>query len=196
MLIGVISTMGYRLISGQSGQDKLDEFKDDFSRLINFASSEAVIRNRLIRLIIHLDKTPQSYSLQMGSTTQILLPEKNDDAPLVSELNKEEEKKHLEKFNQNFLPIPDAKEKDFSIDIMIIGVGHLENKDLQFSGDFSTYFYPSGEKDPAIFIVNSKEEIMGLSYDTFRERLLTKYFPLESNNLKNAAENIFKEWKP
>lgn len=196
MLIGIMSTMGYKMISGQTGKDQLDEFRDNLSRTINFASSEATIRNRVIRLIIHLDKTPQSYSLEMASTTQLLLPEKNDDSSFEHHLDNEEEKKEKDKFNQNFLPHPDGKEKEFSIDTQIIGVGHLENKNLQLMGDFSTFFYPSGEKDPAVFIVASKNEVMGISYDTFRDRILTKYFPLETQDIKDFAEKIFKDWKP
>ncbi len=196
VLIGILSTMGYRMISGQTGKDKLDEFKDDLSRTISFASSEAIIRNRVIRLIIHMDKTPQSYSLEMASTTQLLLPEKSDGSEFKREEDDEETKAAKIKFNQNFLPHPEGEAKDFSIDVLIVGVGHLENKDLQLAGDFSTFFYPSGEKDPAVIIVATKDEVMGLSYDTFRDRMQTKYFPIETQDLKDFAEKIFKDWKP
>jgi prepilin-type N-terminal cleavage/methylation domain-containing protein len=196
VLIGIMSTMGYRMISGQSGKDQLDEFKDEISRTVNFATSEAIIRNRVIRLILHLDKTPQTYSIEMASTTQLLLPEKSEDNTSLENLDDEELKKEKEKFNQNFLPHPEGKEKDFSIDIQIIGTGLLENKKLQHIGDFSTFFYPSGEKDPAIFIVASKDELMALSYDSFRDRLHTKYYPQEAGEPKDIAEKIFNDWKP
>jgi len=196
VLIGIISTMGYRLISGQSGADKLDEFKDDLTRTINFAKSEAIIRNRVIRLVVHLNKTPPSTSLQMASTTQLLLPEKADESVVKSTLDDEEKKKSEDKFNQNFLALPDSEVKDFSIDIQIIAVGHLESKNLQFAEDFSTFFYPSGEKDPTLFIVKANNEVMALSYDGFRDRINTKYYPYETGEIKNFAEQIFKEWKP
>lgn len=196
VLIGIISTMGYRMISGQSGKDKLDEFKDDLNRTINFASSEAIIRNKVIRLIIHLDKTPQSYSIQVASTTQLLLPEKESQKFMDKSLDEEDQKKLTEKFNQSFLPHPEGKEKDFSIDIEIIGLAHMENKELQFDQDFSTYFYPSGEKDPTLFVVKTHNEVMAISYDAFRDRMLTKYYPLEPGEVKDFAEKIFKDWKP
>ncbi len=196
VLIGIVSTMGYKLISGQSGADKLDEFKDDISRTIGFAQSEAIIRNRVIRLIIHLDKTPQSSTLQMASTTQLLLPEKNLESTITSSLDDEEKKKSLDKFNQNFLPLPDSESKEFSIDVQIIAMAHLESKDLQFTQDFSTFFYPSGEKDPTLFIVKADNEVMALSYDGFRDRINTKYYPYEAGEINTFAEQIFKDWKP
>ena len=196
VLIGIVSTMGYLLISGQSGADKLDEFKDEISRIVNFAQSEAIIRNRVIRLIIHLDKTPQRANLQMASTTQLLLPEKNLESSLSSSLNDEEQKKLQDKFNQNFLPLPDSEEIEFSIDVQILATAHLESKELQFNEDFSTFFYPSGEKDPTIILVKANSEVMAISYDGFRDRINTKYYTLDSSEIKSFAEQIFKDWKP
>lgn len=201
VLIGLMSTVGYRLINSQSGADKLDKFKDDLTRTINFAKSEAIIRNRVIRLVVHLNKTPQSSSLQMASTTQLLLPEKTAESVVNSPLDDEEKKKSEDKFNQNFLALPDSEAKEFSIDVQIVAVGHLESKELQFAEDsatedFSTFFYPSGEKDPTLFIVKADNEVMALSYDGFRDRINTKYYPYETGEMKNFAEQIFKEWKP
>lgn len=196
VLIGIVTSIGFGLISSNSNKDDLDEFKETLTRTFNFASSESVIRNKITRLIFHLDKTPQTYSLQIASTSQILLPEKESESILGSDKDDDEKKKDKEKMEQSFQPLPDTKEEEFSIDIHIIGAGHLENAKLFTSGDFSTFFYPSSEKDPLIVFVQAGEEIMALSFDSFREKSKEKFYPVEGTDIKKQVEDIFKEWRP
>lgn len=195
VLIGIVTAIGFGIIHSNSNKDDLDEFQDTLTKTFNFASSEAVIRNKITRLILHLDKTPQTYSLQIASTSQLLLPEKASDSIFIQSKDDEEVKKEKTKFEQSFLPLPDTKEEEFSIDISIIAAGHLESEKLFFNGDFSNFFYPSSEKDPLIVFVRANEEILAISFDPFREKFKTKYFPVDGNDIKKQVEDIFKDWK-
>lgn len=195
VLIGLVTSIGFGLKSS-SDKDNLDDFEETLTKTINFASSESVIRNKITRLILHLDKVPQTYSMQMASTSQLLLPEKTSESYLDKEKSEEQLKSEHKALEQNFLPLPDTKEEEFSIDVKIIGAGLLEGKEISFTGDFSSFFYPSSEKDPLIVVVQAENELLAISYDLFRDRVKKKYYPLENSDIKKQVEEIFKSWAP
>jgi hypothetical protein len=120
-----------------------------------------------------------------------------------SELSKEELKKENRNLKNNFNTLKDFQDSKYELDddIRIIGVASSISKQLTTEGESAIYFYPTGEKDDALIIIGSDEELIAIKLSAYLLKISTDYIPLElmpSENIldkqNELAKEIFEKW--
>jgi len=120
---------------------------------------------------------------------------------------KEREKyvKQIEDLNKKFNLVKEFDEKNKQIEdnIAVIAVGTSLSEDLITEFHASIYFYPSGEKDNAIIILGSEEELVSINIDPFTLEIERNYHPLNIESTdkevilaeqRELAKELFNEW--
>ena len=186
----------------------LNKGLDDIERAFRFSTSEAALRNTLIRLHIKLgyEESPQqSYSLQYGPDGSFVLP-KMSIGQNESESEKEERKIQEKKIGKKFNKLEEFQETDKELEpqIRFIGVGTALSEGLIVEGEASLFTYPTGEKDSAIVIMASDEEVAYVEINPFTLEFEREYKLLSLEGIgedeilekqRELADEIFSEWK-
>ena len=186
----------------------LNKGLDDMERAFRFATSEAALRNTLIRLHVKLgfEESPQqSYSLQYGPDGSFVLP-KMSMGPTESESEQEERKKQDKKIGKKFNKLEEFQETDKELEprIRFIGIGTSLSEGLIVEGEASLFTYPTGEKDSALIIIGSDEEVAYIEVNPFTLEFEREYKPLSLEGIgedeilekqRELADEIFSEWK-
>lgn len=176
---------------------------DNIDRAVRFAQNEAILRNAIVRLRLDLESTPANYMVEYGPSGNIPLPE----TPDVSKLSVAERKMWSEqekKFSSQFTPVEEFEDIKFEIheEVMVLGVGSGEQKGLIQDGQPSIYFYPTGEKDAAIFFLATTQEFAYLEVSPFLNRTKTYFEILNTESvsriediLQTRITTIYREWQ-
>jgi len=162
----------------------LESESKKIERAINYASDEAPLRNKVIRLKFKLEEPPQGFSIEYGPDENFVLPAKKvPEKDNLTESQILEIEEELKKLDRNFLPITDIDEANLKIDesIQVLGIGVLEDKKIIFDFYPSVHFYPSGEKDAVIIFMASDEEIIAIVVSPFMTDIEKIYQKLEFN---------------
>ncbi len=154
---------------------------NDLDRAVRFASNEAVLRNTLVRLNVNLEKMPIEYSVEYGPRENMILPSMQD----VSKLSLEEvekEKKKASAIDSQFTLVEEFKDitREFSPEVEVLGVATSFQKTLIRDTKASIYFYPTGERDGALFFLGTQDELAYLEVLPFQEKTNAEYFPVAS----------------
>lgn len=189
--------------SGRDTRKILDEAADNIEKAIIFSQDEASLRNAIVRLHFVFDKEPQEYGVEAGPDDSFILPSINPDEGDSLE-DKEKQKKQIEQTNQKFKLITefDEKNKELNEQVILVGLGSSQQEKLLTNAQGSVYFYPSGEKDNAIIILGTQDELLALIVDSFSLEVKRIYRPLEGKDKKEelsnlqaeGAKELFDEW--
>lgn len=196
MLLVVLFTL-VPLGLGVSDRENLEETMAKLDRALNFAVSESVLRNKIVRIKFDLDKSPVEYSIEYGQSANIVLIESKDLTKLsLKEREREEEK--LKKIDGQFLKTDDFEDSNeaFPENVYFAGIATDFYPQIKIDGQPSIYFYPSGERDSALIVLHTQEEIATLEIPSFEERTFDNYYPFSENDLVNldyAIESITKD---
>ncbi|MFP5385225.1 MAG: Tfp pilus assembly protein FimT/FimU [Bacteriovoracia bacterium] len=176
---------------------------DDLDRSVRFASNEAVLRNTVVRLRISLDKSPVEYTVEYGPAGNLPLPEMTE----KTSLSLEEEKAEADKsaaLDRQFTKVEEFEDikHEISPDVTILGVASTSQKKLVDQGEANIYFYPTGEKDGALIIFSTVEEIAWLEIAPFLSETSTFFEPLNTSSsvaklediLQTRMEEVYKQW--
>jgi prepilin-type N-terminal cleavage/methylation domain-containing protein len=188
-----------------SSRNDLDKEVNSLERAIRFMSDEAALKNSVIRLHFMLDKDPQEYALEYGPSDSFILPPKPE-FETKAETKEEEEKKKKEQKNLNlkFNKIAEFQDKNSELpsNIKIIGVATPQSEKMQMGGEVSIYAFPTGEKDEALVILGSDEDIISIKVNPFSMKLEHQIYPLGKATEKELTEKqqekareIFDKWK-
>lgn len=181
---------------------RLESTVDSFDRAVRFANNEAILRNTVVRLRIIIDKIPVEYAVEYGPNDHFILPEYKD----ISKLTLKEQEKYSEvvdDVNKQFNKSPEFKEINKSIDeeVRILGVATSLYPNMKIDGSASIYFYPSGERDSAIIICGSEEQISTLEIQPFTEKTKSNLFTIDvleeediGDKITDEAYSIYSEW--
>lgn len=178
------SMYGLYTSSSFSQRDNLNQTSNYIERAIRFGADESAIKNRIIRLHLLLDKDPQELTLELGPDGHFVLPADNentketkDDEPIKDEQSK------------NFQRITEFDENNYKLSgiTKIIGIGTNGSKGLTIEGHGSLFIYPTGEKDSALIILGSDEELLTLEVNSFMSDFVKTYYPL-SKNIRTSEE--------
>ena len=186
----------------------LNKGLDDVERAFRFAASESALRNALIRLHIKLgteENLQQSYSLQYGPAGSFVLP-KSILKEAGSESEKEDKKKQQKKMSRRFNKIEEFQESEKELEPLIrfVGIGTSLKENLITEGEASLFTYPTGEKDSAIVILASDDEVAYVEISPFTMEFEREYKPLTLEGVgeeeilekqRELADEIFSEWK-
>lgn len=186
---------------GPSSRNKLESLADDLERALRFSSDESAFSNSIVRINFLLDQTPQEYTVEQGPQGSFVLPRLPDNTGL-SLKEQEELKKKNEKLAENFNKIEEFQEENRQVDesLKIVAIGSTLHKELITDFSAGIYHYPTGERDSAIIILASENEILALIVGAFSQefewtfRELSQKGELEDAQLKVALE-LYEEWK-
>jgi len=188
-----------------SSRSTLDKEVNSLERAIRFMTDEAALKNTVIRLHFFLDKEPQEYALEFGPSDSFILPPKSEFETKVE--TKEEEdikKKEVKNLNQKFNKIAEFQESNSELptNIKVIGVATPQSEKLQMAGEVSIYAFPTGEKDDALVLVASDEDIISIKVNPFSMKLEHQAYSLGKTTEKELlekqqqkAKEIFEKWQ-
>ncbi len=189
-----------------SSRKDLDELALNLERTIRYSVDESALRNAIVRIHFFLDNEPQEYAVEFGPDDSFVMPIIKGGASQGVSL-KEQEKyvKQIEDLNKKFNLVKEFDEKNKQIEdnIAVIAVGTAISEDLITEFHASIYFYPSGEKDNAIIILGSEEELVSINIDPFTLEIERNYHPLNIESTdkevilaeqRELAKELFNEW--
>jgi prepilin-type N-terminal cleavage/methylation domain-containing protein len=204
-LVLVVLVMSLAISNPFSSRDDLDKEVNSIERAIRFMSDEAALKNAVIRLHFILNKNPQEYAVEYGPSDSFILPPKPEYETKVDTKEEEDKKKkELKTINLKFNKIAEFQDRNSELpeNIKIIGVGTPQSEKLQTSGEVSIYSYPTGEKDEALVILSSDEDIISIKVDPFSAKIEHQTYPLGSATEKELTEKqlakareIFEKWQ-
>jgi prepilin-type N-terminal cleavage/methylation domain-containing protein len=204
ILVGLLLislTFGLVITNVDSSRDRLEEVRQQIERSIVFSIDEAAIRNTLVRIHFIFDDQQQKIGVESGEVGNTMLP-----SFLFQEqenIKEEELKKQKKELKNRFQLLKDFQESMYSIenDIRIIGVASSISRQLVTEGEAAVYFYPSGEKDDALIIIGSEQELIAMKISAFLLKVDLDYHPLEllpEDNIfekqQELAKEIFEKW--
>lgn len=209
LLVGLIYT-SLNTDTFTTERQKVDEALTDFERALRFSIDEAALKNAIVRLHLYLDKSPQEYAVEYGPNAHFVLPSQlflDEEAQNLKEQEAiDKEKKELDqKFNR--VRELNDQNKIINEDLLILGMANSNSKKLITQGDPSIYVYPTGERDQAIIILSSSQEVVAIKINAFVVEFNREYIPLaqageefpegsELDNKREAlAKEIFEKWK-
>lgn len=186
---------------------KIERTFENFERAVRFSRDEAVLRNRIIRLLIKIGEGGEgsSFSVEYGPDKDFVIPTQFlKDLDNDSSLDEDEIEKRKKKLNGQFNKVQEFQEEPEVINdqISLIGVGSTLFTTFISEGEASIFFYPTGEKDGAYIVIGNEEEIASLSIEPFTMDFERSYFPIEnSENIDDLFEfhttqgrSLYEKW--
>ena len=177
LLISIMFTLIPSSDNSRRHQD-LQRAVDDLDRAARFASNEAVLRNSIVRLRVDLEKQPAEYYIEYGPKGDMVIPL---DVPETNlSLDEIKKKKELQgKLDSQFHKVEEFADvsREFSLEVQFLGMATAWSKKLQKTGQAQAYFYPTGERDGALFFLATQDEMGVLEIRPFQEKTIASYFP-------------------
>lgn len=191
--------------SGDSAQlhRNLKTAVDNIDRAVRFAQNEAILRNSIVRLKLNLESQPVNYIVEYGPSGNVPIPEMPD----MSKMSVAERKVWTDqekKFSSQFTPVEEFEDIKYELheEVMVLGVGIGDQKGLIQEGEASIYFYPTGEKDAALFFFATVEEFAYLEVSPFLNKTKNYFEALNSESvsriediLQTRMTTIYREWR-
>lgn len=195
-LVTVVLTM----VAGNtfSSRKNLDELMGNVERAIRFSADEAALKNQFVRITFNLEAENQSFNIEYSDDATLVIdpkpPKKSDD--------EDEEKKTQQSDGFSTVPDFDAEEFDLPIGTRIVAIGSGLTKTLMTEGSPQIYFYPTGEKDSAIIMFATEDEVSYLEVNPFQNIIDRNYIQFDEEiddenfieKTLEKAEEIYKEW--
>lgn len=178
-------------------RDFLEDSVSTVERAIRAGYDESVLRNKITRLKIDLTKARPELSLQYAVESTFVLPDLSEfDKKGLSISDREELAKKQKKLDSNFEEVTDIDGLSDGIheNVKIIGVQVAQAENPVVDAQASIYFYPSGERDNALLLLGSPEEIIALTVDPFSGKIKRQYVTIDqSQELEDEYERIMDE---
>jgi prepilin-type N-terminal cleavage/methylation domain-containing protein len=205
MLVALLLvTIVLAVVSGTSFSTRrnLDEALSDIERAVRFSTDEAALRNAMIRVKFNFDEDPQTWSVEFGPDGNFVLPASKTQA-VTSQSEDKRNKKKKSNIDKKFSKVKEFAEsdKEFSAGVRIIGIATTLTQQMMLEGENALYIYPTGEKDSAIIIVATDDELASIKVSPFTMDLERKYYSIDldadgdiSDKQVEMAEEIYQEW--
>ena len=200
------SLYGLYQSSSNSTREALDMTMNDIERAVRFSVDEAALRNRMVRIHFLLDKEPQEYAVEYGPDDNFVIPaSKSGSFSSLSEKEQEQAKKSMDTVNKKFNRVNEFSEGNRVIDdfVKVLGIGTSISTDITTEFHSSIYVYPTGEKDGAIIILGTDDEIAVITMDHFTQDFKRVYQTLNidaetqdefETQKQEMAIEIYKDW--
>ncbi len=166
----------------------LDESIGLLDRAVRFSVNEAILRNVIVRIKFKLATQPVEYSIEYGNAASIVLPETIDESRL-SLSERELYDKQQDKFNSQFTPIQEFTDGLQTLPeyVELYAVASSYYPDLITSGEPAIYFYPTGERDNALLILNTAYEYATYSIAPFEDKTFSDRVDFAEEDLDNLS---------
>lgn len=182
-----------------STRKNLDEMSNKIERISRFSSDEANLKNQFVRLSIDLGAEEQVLKLEYSDNPALILDPTEDSESIK---DKEESDKKKKEFNKSFSNVQDFDPADFELPVgvkFLAIASSLDNK-LVKNEIANIFFYPTGEKDSALILLYTDDEIAVIKLFAFTTEIKREYIRLEDEvagdpeKIMDLADGIFKEW--
>jgi prepilin-type N-terminal cleavage/methylation domain-containing protein len=204
-LVLIVLIMALAISNPFSSRGDLDKEVNSIERALRFMGDEAVLRNAVLRIHFILDREPQEYAVEYGPSDNFILPSApKSEGGLETKDEENKKKKTLKDLNLKFNRVSEFSEKnsEISSNIKILGVANSQSEKVQNTGEVSLYAFPSGERDAALVIIASEEEVVTLKTNSFSPKIEREIIKIPKNNEKelieyqnNLVKEIFLKWK-
>ncbi len=206
-LVLIAFILGISLNSPFSSRNDLDKDVNSIERAIRFMGDEAALKNTVVRLHIMMDKEPQEYAVEYGPSDNFILPPKAEfETKTETKEEEEKRKKETKNINMKFTRVSEFQDKnaEMSQDIRVVAVATPQSEKLQTGGEVSLYAFPTGEKDEALVLIASDEDIISLKVNAFTAKIDRQSYPLGKNTSgekdlaelqRKKAQEIFEKWQ-
>ena len=190
------------LTVGETERSKLEDTLKKLERTVKFATNESILRNKIVRIKFLLDEVPVTYTIEYGQSANIVLPA-NEDVDKLSLREREAQQKVQKRLDSKFIAIQEFEDDNEPINesINIIGFGTTYYPELLKEGTAYIYFYPTGDKDNSIILLNTNEEMASLIVYPFEDRTKKEFFPFQDfeledidNVIERKAKELFDLW--
>lgn len=206
LVVSVFTIVG---IGSNSNRDNIDEILFLFERAVRFSNDESILRNKITRIKLDLDTDPQELSVEYGPNSDLIIPIDMLEAVKLDNLTGKEKEDYLaktKKLDNEFHRVKEFQESSKKIEngIRIIAIGTTLNNSIITEGTAGIYVYPNGEKDGAMIVLSSYEEMASISFEPYNFDFQYKYYSFDrefldederSEYIYNKAEEIIKEWQ-
>ena len=190
------------LTTGGNEHSKLEDSIKKIERAIRFATSESILRNKIVRIRFIVDEVPAAYTIEYGQSANLVLPEAVDlDKLSLSE--RESEIERAKKIDSQFIPVEEFELNNEPLPevVSIYALGTTYYPDLMSEGNLFIYFYPTGEKDSAILFFNTYQEMVYLKIFPFEDKTSKEFIVFDENQLidiektlERKAKELFEQW--
>lgn len=206
-LVLIAFILGISLNSPFSSRNDLDKDVNSIERAVRFMGDEAALKNTVVRLHLFLDKEPQEYVVEYGPSDNFILPPKSEfETKTESKEEEEKRKKQTKNLNLKFNRVAEFQEKNYEMasEIKVVGVATPQSEKMVTGGEVSIYAFPTGEKDDALVLVASDEDIIALKINAFTAKIDRESHPLGKNSKgekdlgeiqRKKAQEIFEKWQ-
>lgn len=196
----IVASVGNPL---RDDRDFINDSLDTLERALRLAADESVLRNSITRVFIDLSKGRAEIKVQYSTGSDFVLPDMASIRdPNQSILEREESEKTLKKLNAEFKDIEELQEEMQYLheNIRFVGVGTSLSEYLTTENPVSVYFYPTGERDGAILMIGSVEEVVSIVVSPFTGKVTREYVTLEEySDLREEqariADDLFEKWQ-
>lgn len=182
---------------------KLEKSLSAIQRAIRFAANESIVRNSVVRLTFKYDENPVQYVVETteGSEVPRLAPV---DLGKLSMQERELYIKAQQAYDRQYVAIAEFEDqvKELPEDVILLGVGTQYSNRLVSDSNVSIYFYPTGEKDSALIVLGTEDEIATLDIPSFEMETDRQYYSYTEGELslgedfiERKARNLYEEWK-
>ncbi len=205
-MVLVTLVLGYSINFTLNSRAKLEEAINDIERAVRFGTDEAALRSAMVRVHFMLTEKPHQLALEYGPGDGFVIPAKLVEEPdAVTGRAEEEAQDELDKkLNQQFNRISEFRDKNIEFDevVSVLGVGTTLIPKLITKGGPAVYLYPSGERDGAIIILATDEEMATIEIAPFSGDMQVNYYPfdetlslsdIEDKKVSRARE-LYEEW--
>jgi len=197
IVLGLVSSNPF------SSRRNLDDALNYIERAVRFSGDESAMRNSMVRLHFNLEKDPQSYAVEYGPSGGFILKISKVDPKELSTEDAKKEKKRQQSVNREFTKVKEFQEsdKEMPTGVRILGVATSIQEAFLTENEASIYIYPTGEKDNAIIILSTDDEVVALTMEPFTQEFKRKYVPLDDETgdeleekLQEVAKELYQEW--
>ncbi|MCY4524270.1 MAG: hypothetical protein OXB84_05990, partial [Halobacteriovoraceae bacterium] len=145
--------------------------------------------------------SPQEYAVEKGPQGSFVLP-RFPDTEKLSLSEREEAEKKDKKLAESFNKIKEFQEENKILEegLRIVGIGSTLYERFIIDLNASIYHYPTGERDGAIIVLASEDEVLGLIVNAFSQEFKWIFRELKGEgDLEEVQEKIalelYEEWK-
>lgn len=205
MLVALLLvTVMLAVVSGTSFSTRrnLDEALNDIERAVRFSGDEAALRNAMIRVKFKLDEDPQTWAVEFGPDGNFVLPA-NKTSIVQSTSEEKAEKSKKKSIDKKFSRVKEFSDgaKELPDGVRVVGIATTLTQAMVLEGDSALYIYPTGEKDSAIIVVATDDELASIRVSPFTMDLDRKYYSIDQESDGDIvdkqiemAEEIYQEW--
>ncbi len=205
-MVLITLVLGYSINFTLNSRAKLEEAIFDIERAVRFGTDEAALRSAMVRLHFMIAQKPHQLALEYGPGDGFVIPAKLVEEPdaVVGRAEEEAAEELEKKLNQQFNRITEFRDKNIEFDevVSVVGVGTTLVPKLQTTGGPAVYLYPSGERDGAIIVLGTDEELATIEIAPFSGDIEVNYYPfdeslslsdIEDSKIEKARE-LYEKW--